>query len=398
MHILKLDVPLDIFGPDDIIKAGTYYCEDVLAAQLLFYAHGGQMEPKWEKRVPIFSGDALTVSRFNQPEAHEDEIDSEHGLPCHSILFGRTGGLGDLTLLTPVLREIKRRWPTVKIAVACIKELSQSIHNLPFIDEILSYPVSKEAADAYDGWIWLEGVMEKGQDAKTLHSVDCVAKFIGLTLPADCDKRQAYVVTEKERAWAQWAWPKIGGIRRLCIQPYASAKCRSYPQEKTGEVTAKMLAKGWEVFLLGAPGQIKLDDKPRPGLRIIADGVTFRQRCALIETADCVLAPDSAMTHIAGALEVPCVALYGPFSWQQRTKYCPTTVALTGAGHSCNPCNHHAHLDRKFPEKCPTKSTGWCGVLSAIPVEKIVATIEKIARGDGKVVSFTPEPKAEDKK
>lgn len=384
MHILKLPVALDLFGPDDIIKAGTYYCEDVLAAQLLFYAHGGQMEPLIEQRKPLFGpeGDkGLMVIRENGGVGG-----------CRSILFGRTGGLGDLTLLTPILREIKRRWPEVKLSVACIKELSQSIQNLPFIDEILSYPVSKETADTYDGWIWLEGVMEKGQDAKTMHSVDLVAKFIGLTLPADMDKRQAYVVTEKERAWAQWAWPKINGIRRLCIQPYASAKCRSYPQEKTGEVTAKMLEKGWEVFLLGAPGQIKLDEKLRPGLRIIADGATFRQRCALIETADCVLAPDSSMAHIAGALEVPCVALYGAFSWQQRTKYCPTTRPLTGSGFSCNPCNHHAHLDKKFPVNCPTKQTGWCGVLAAITPDHIVKTIEKIARGaDSNVVSFTPE-------
>lgn len=385
MH--KIQIPSSItLSADDVIEPGTYLGEDVFSGQLLVMAGGGTMTPLEETRKPQFeleTGDGFLMTRHTLGSV-------SHSKQCRSILFGRTGGLGDLTLLTPVLREIKRRWPSVRIAVASIRELQQSIQNLPFIDELLAYPVLESKAQEYDGWVWLEGVMEKNPDAKELHSVDCVAKFIGLPLADDTDKVQAYVVTQKERAWAQWAYPRIEGIRRICVQVGASATCRTYPAKQLQQVLGELLAKQWEVFLMGREGEIKADTR-RPGLRIITDGYTFRQRAALIETADCVLAPDSSLTHIAGALAVPCVALYGPFHWKVRTAYNPLTKALTGHGFSCNPCNHHQHFNKVFPENCPTRDKGHCGVLAAITPEKIVATIEEIAKPlseDGKVVGF----------
>jgi len=395
MHIVEIENPIEL-SSEDVIKPGVYLGEDVFAAQMVVMAKGGTMRPLEEVREVRFSSDLdlgqLTVEWATKTRIAQNPYDTDVR-ECHSILIGRTGGLGDLTLLTPVIREIKRRWPSVKIAVASIRELQQSIQNLPFIDELLAYPVTKEKAETYDGWIWLENAIEKNEDAATLHSVDCVAKFIGLPLPDDCDKVQAYVVTDKERQWAQWAYPKIAGVRRLCVQVGASARCRTYPQKKLGEVVAKMLEKGWEVFLLGAPGEIKADTAQRPGLRIVSDGATFRQRAALVETADCFLGPDSSLVHVAGALSVPAVALYGPFPWQVRTAYNKNTKALTRKeGYSCAPCFYHAHLRDQFPRHCPTAGKGYCGVLDAIPPQQIIDAIEEIARKpDDGLVPFEKE-------
>ncbi len=388
MHILKLSKPID-FGPDLNLPAGEFVCEDISGAQIMVMAGGGSMRPLAETRKPCLSQETELDDLTCWSSANGIEGDIKQ---CRSLLIIRTGGLGDNTLLTPVLREIKRRWPAVKIAHAGIKELQQSLHNLPFIDELIDYPLSLAKAQEYDGWIFLENAIENSEDAKTLHSVDAVAKFIGLPLPEDMDKKQAYVVTEKERSWALWAYPRIPGIKRLCVQMGATAKCRTYPMAKTNAVVVEMLKKGWEVFLLGAQGEIKPQKDPTPGLRIVTDGVTFRQRCAIIETADCFLGPDSSLVHIAGALDVPAVALYGPFSWQVRTKYNPTTHALAryeGFDKTC-PCFHHAHGRNQFPANCPTKDKGICGVLDAIKPESIIAKIEEITAGvsDEKVVAF----------
>ncbi len=392
MHILTLSTALDA-GPDLNLTAGSYLVEDLSGAQILTMAGGGKMRPLEEKRTPLFQapGSTLVVHRDGHWRGDPDAGGecTPGVVDCASLLIIRTGGLGDNTLLTPVLREIKRRWPTVKIAHAGIKELQQSIQNLPFIDELLPYPLPLEKAQEYDGWIFLEGAIEKNEDAKTLHSVDAVAKFIGLTLPENMDKVQSYEPTQAERSWALWAYPRIPGIKRLCVQVGASALCRTYPMKKTGEVIAAMLAKGWEVFLLGAAGEIAPQKEPRPGLRIVSDGVTFRQRAALIETCDCFLGPDSSLIHVAGALRVPAVGLYGPFPWQVRTAYNPNTHTLARReGFSCSPCYHHSHGRNQFPANCPTKSKGVCGVLAAIKPESIVAKIEEIAGGGENVVAF----------
>lgn len=386
MHIVELKERIDL-GPLDIVQPGTYLCEDLLGAQLMVLAGGGKMRPLEEKRVPQFGADDVEITGLCVKRNTDGHPYSDVTNTCHSILFGRTGGLGDLTLLTPVLREIKRRWPTVKIGVASIRDLQQSIQNLPFIDELLPYPVPVETANNYDGWVWLENAIENNPDAKELHSVDCVAKFIGLELPEDCDKKQAYVVSPMERADIQEAYPRLPNVRRVCIQPKASAVCRTYT--KTGHVIAKFLEKGWEVFLLGREGEFKTE--PKPGLRVITDGWTFRHRAAIVETCDCLVAPDSSLLHVAGALGVPAVGLYGAFPWQVRTRYCPTTVALTRKeGFSCAPCHHHERPSKRFPDNCPTKERGFCGVLDAITPDAIVKAVEEIARKapEAKVVEF----------
>lgn len=410
MHILRLDSKVSL-GDDNVVEPGVYITEDVSGAQLLVMGGGGAMEPLTETRKPLFSGSwplpdgGIAVSKGGlhvEVATLEPEVscagggmiaECKHVKECRSLLIGRTGGLGDLTLLTPVLREIKRRWPSVKIAVCAIRELQQSIQNLPFIDELLQYPVPVDVANTYDGWIWLENAIEKNEDAKTLHSVDCIAKFIGLELPPDMDKLQSYVVTEQERQWVQWAYPKINGIRRICIQTNASARCRTYPMNKTKEIVRDLLGKQWEVFLLGAPGEVKEPEKPIAGLRVVADGATFRQRAALVESSDCFLGPDSSLLHVAGALKVPAVGLYGPFPWQVRTAYCPTTKTLARREGftACSPCFHHSTPMQSFPANCPTAEKGYCGVLEAIPPKQIVEAIEEMAPAvaNGNVVLFS---------
>ncbi len=354
MHILQLLSPF-VLRDDDVILPGEYVVDDIAGAQLMGYAGDG------------------TMDQFKQTRPFNENKDWNG----KNILVLRAGGLGDLTLLTPILREIVRRWPLVKLTVCCMKEYAQALLNLPYVHELVPTPMPLEKmVKDYDCWIMLENVIEKNPDARKLHSVDVVAKFIGLS--GDFNKVQDYRVTDNERIWASEAYPRISSQRRLVIQLTASAACRTWSREKTGQVVAAFMNKGWEVFLMGNPND-KFKIEERPGLKLVIHGFSFRQRCAVVETADCVLAPDSSLTHIAGALGIPCVALYGPFPWQVRTKYNPKTTALTGAG-ACAPCFHHAtHRANQFPPNCPSAHLGFCAVLEDISVERVVAKIEAVA-------------------
>lgn len=355
MHLLKIDVRLQI-NADEFIEPGELVVEAISGAQLLYMAGGGTMRPLEETR-PF------------------DETKDWNG---KRLLFVRVGGIGDIVLLTPVLREIKRRWPRAVIHLCAHKEFGTVVQNLPFVGGIVDYPMTLAQTEAYDSWTFYENAIERNEEAKKLHSVDVYAKLIGLTGMADEDKNQEYRVTERERIWAEEAYPRINGTRRLCVQTTASARCRTYPGPLLEKVMTVMLAKGWEVFLMGKPGEIRAQEVP--GMRILTNGLTLRQRCAVIAGADCVLAPDSALAHIAGALAVPCVALYAVFPWQVRTKYSPTTFALSGTG-ACAPCFHHQHADNYFPPNCPSASRGVCEVMESIDPKKIVQKIEVMAKG-----------------
>jgi ADP-heptose:LPS heptosyltransferase len=356
MHILTLQDSVDL--GDETIEAGQYMVDDLNAAHLLVLASRGKMNELGEIR----------------------QLDERKDWNGKKVLFMRAGGFGDLVLLTPVLREIKRRWPSCHISISTMKHYAPVISNLEFIDDVVEYPVPVDIANSYDAWVFLENAIERNPRAREIHMTELYGEIAGV--PQIENLLPAYRVKATEAIWANEAYPRVNGTRRCCIQVGTSALCRTYPRNKLGEVCAELLKRGWEVFLLGDKNEIKFDKAPPPNLRNIAEaGLTLRQSVAVMSQGDVFLGSDSALLHIAGALAVPAVGLYGPFPWALRTKHCPTTVAISGNG-ACAPCFHHVNAARRnhFPIDCPSRSKGICEVLADISPARIISKLETIAR------------------
>lgn len=359
MHILNLKTAVTL-GGGFRIEAGEYVVDDHSGAQLAALAGGGKL------------------NSINQPDVVESAVAAPAD-SAESVLFFRTGGYGDLILLTPVLREHKRRWPNARIGVVCMADYGAVLQGLPFVDEVLPYPITTAEFYEWDRWFFFEGSVEHNEAAKTKHMTDIFAEIAGVHDLTD--KRAEYRVSAAEAVWANVQYPRTEKPR-CCVQVGASARARMYAPQQLGQVIKQLLERGWEVFMMGGPGDVDLPESNKPELKnLTRPGLTFRQSCAVINTADVVLGPDSALVHVAGALGVPCVALYGPFPWELRTKYAPTTTAISGHG-DCAPCFHHfnAAARNHFPEKCPSAGTGWCGVLASIKPDRIAAKVQTVAR------------------
>lgn len=353
MHTLSVPCRFD-FSPKDFVDVGDYFVEDVNGSQILQLCNGGKMNELRETK-PF------------------DETKDWNG---KRILFMRVGGYGDLIMLTPVLREVRRRWPTATIHVSTMDCYSQVLKNLPFVDETIGYPVRTEVADSYDAWVFFENAIENNPRAQKVQMSELFAEITGLT--GITDFKPEYQPTKEEITWALVGFPRNPGVRRVCVQCTASAKARVYPHAQLSQVLTTLVKNGWEVFLMGAEGEIGAQEVP--GLRNLSGmKLTFRQSCAVINSADCVLAPDSALLHVGGALGIPAVGLYAPFPWELRTKHCPTTFALQGRG-DCAPCFHHARKNFEFPPHCPSAKRGVCEVLERIDPRTVVAKIEKMAK------------------
>ncbi len=305
----------------------------------------------------------------------------------------RVGGFGDIILMTPLLRELKRRWPKCVLHFSCMNHYGVVLAGLDYIDACIGYPIPQALLATYDAWIFFENAIERNPRAEKMHMTDLFGEIAGfkgtvrdLSLlgkgqPAIVDKKPDYKVSENEMIWVMEQYPRINSKRRVCVQISASGKCRVYPVQKMGEALAMLIKKGWEVMLLGAKGDV-VGIKDTPDLRnLAAAGLTFRQSCAVINNSDAFIGSDSALLHIAGALGIPAVGLYGPFPADLRTRYCPTTVALSGKG-SCAPCFHHHNptLGNDFPDNCPSRSRGLCQVLEKIAPDDIVRNVERIAK------------------
>lgn len=356
MHFLTLSSAVEL-GPKDKISAGKYVVDDVSAAHLLVLAGGGRMEPA-----------ALDVNLATREEWNGARI-----------LFMRAGGFGDLVLLTPVLRAVKARYPDAKIHVSTMAHYACVFKGLPFVDACVPYPMPAADLLGYDACIFYENTVERNPRAQTLHMTELFAEVAGVRCIDNL--RPAYHVSTDETRWAAEKYPRVNGTRRICVQIGTSAFCRAYPRNQMGEVMGALLRRGWEVFVLGAPREVQLPGRLPPTLKnLCMDDLTFRQSSAVLAGADVFLGSDSALLHVAGALGVPAVGLYGPFPWKLRTAHCPNTVALSGVG-PCAPCFHHVNSARKnnFPEACPSRGAGVCQVLADIKPERIVARVEAVA-------------------
>ena len=96
--------------------------------------------------------------------------------------------------------------------------------------------------------------------------------------------------------------------------------------------------------------------------------------------AGCVVTPESALLHIATALNRPAVALLGPFGPEHTLKYYPNVRALWPS-HVCPhaPCTAYEQPIAKCKDatNAPTGDQKWCNVMRAIkPAEVLAAAME----------------------
>lgn len=355
MHVLTSTAPISI-GTAGTLAPGCYLVEDLNAAELLVMAERGKAS---------VTSDLPVIPRFSECEDWNGR----------RVLFARSGGFGDLLFLGPILREVRRRWPAVRIGVACRPARRVVLDGLGLVDFWEDAPVSVDIAQSYDAAVSFEHVIET---ETRRHYVDALAASMGLTLPASLESHRCeYRVTDAERRWARDKYPRTI-YRRVGVQWSASAAARSYPPRMLAEACTLLERRGWEVHLYGEPGAIPA--KSGIGVKAVAndDRLTFRQTCAAMTLCDVVLAPDSALLHVAGALGLPAVGLFGPIDGRMRCAYSPSVTVLQGKGIPCAPCHFHQRHALQFPAGGPCVRSGVCDALAGITPGRVVAAVEML--------------------
>ena len=277
-------------------------------------------------------------------------------LDGRSLLLVRNGGFGDLLFLTPLLRYLDGRYRHAGFAVACGNQYHGVFLRNRFVRRIFTYPVRLKDFVSYDYQLFYEGTLEKSTDPH-LHAVDLMARHAGV---ADVGDRR--LVYDVEPALAK----KAKNILRneLNVKPgdvtvgvhlRASSPIRTYPLDSSVLVAVALSAARARVFFLGRKGDWDrtVGRKPSPSVKF--DNVdnlcgrfcTMDYTAAFMSRLDLLIGPDSSLVHFASALELPTVALYGPFPGAVRTAYYPRCVTLEGRYavgpglEECAPCFKH---------------------------------------------------------
>lgn len=336
----------DLPGPS--MSAGrTYLLDTQWADELSASGHCQRMEPFAHQRPGI--------------NARPDNT-------TRSLLILRAGGFGDLLFLTPSLAELRRRFPSLQITVATHDHTRDALRHPALRDiEVIHYPVDINA-HPLDRW---EIITSAEQIASSRMTYDAAAYFAhhlglisdaclhstGLTphqpvTPPPFDLAPLYAPDPDDVAQAWLAFPRLDNRPRIGIQTESSVKNRTYPVDLTADLIKRLIDDGADVYTFGYPSPKTVSLPHFYPLQCLPEPPSFTQSCAILATMDAVIAPDSALCHVAGALGLPTIALYGPFHWSQRTRHMPSVRALQGSA-SCSPCQWHLHLGQHYPPDQP---------------------------------------------
>jgi ADP-heptose:LPS heptosyltransferase len=281
------------------------------------------------------------------------------------LMTWRTGGQGDLHFLLPVLRHIKKKYPTcyLKVATGC----REPLENVPEIDELHDMPFNAKLLDDCDWHLQYQGIIEAGSEAsRNVHAVDLFFSYFGIDstqFPVE-EKRPKLFFKEEEMAWRNKTLPSMNVTPEdyvIGIQMETSSPLRNFPKDKMKTII-DILAReeNVKIILIGAEQQTVLGQffKGNNHNIFVATKFSVRQSIILATRYDLIISPDTFMVQTAGALEKPLIGLYGPFPSSVRMKYFKNAIGIEPSV-VCSPCYKHDFRAciKGFPSPCFSQVT-----------------------------------------
>lgn len=272
-------------------------------------------------------------------------------------------------MMTPTIRELNKKYPNKRIHVACADHM-QYLFQGPGLEYVYleRIPLLEDNSRGRRAIVSYEEAVEGDPLATKIHIAEVFARKCGVELT---NYRPIYTISKEESACANIRFPKNTDRKRVGIQFLASGLYRTYPS--IANVMTE-LAKDYDVFLFGQPGQIKLKNPIENVTNLMDWELSFRESAAVLATCDICLAPDSALAHLSSALDIPCVAIYGPFPSALRISS-DKVLVLEGKA-PCAPCFYHAEGGSEFPVGMPCYTAGKCVALDSIPVDTVVQAVK----------------------
>lgn len=132
----------------------------------------------------------------------------------------------------------------------------------------------------------------------------------------------------------------------LALCPGAEfGEAKRWPAEHYAQVAEHYIRQGWQVWIFGSKKDHPVGEEIRtlliPGLREevanLAGETSLAQAIDLMSCAGAVVSNDSGLMHVAAALNLPLVAVYGSTS-PDFTPPLAEQVAIVRTGIECSPC------------------------------------------------------------
>ena len=303
------------------------------------------------------------------------------------ILVLRLSSIGDIVLTMPLLKHLSRHFPSATIDFVVKKEYAELLRSNPYIHSLM-------IVDKKEGWPGLRRLKKeiKAQNYQLILDVHNNPRTRYLTLFAKGLVRRYkkyrllrfFLIKFKYNLYeriipvhrrylntlAEWvqdvdsdlefhldpdAEKDINGFmtsknfpvqqKHLALVPGAGFTNKRWPVHYFAELARKKSSQGWQIWLLGSPKERFLGKEIEKlgnsnAINLIGE-LSLMQSASVLARMSAVVSNDSGLMHIADALNVPVVAIFGPTT--RELGFYPVNPNSRVVEHEhmpCRPCTH----------------------------------------------------------
>jgi len=244
-----------------------------------------------------------------------------------TFLIETLDGLGDILLSLPTAETLHSQGWKVQYLVEHGNE--SILDNIPFISKVYN-PNDKVPMHLMARYVSLSGRLSKyNLQINQQHRVYSTAEHCGIKKDELVTDKPKVILTADEKKYAK---EKLRGLNNTVgICRYAINSSRAYPKEHTQKLCSTLTQLGFVPVLISSQKEEFYD------CINLSRQTNIRQLMAIVNELDYVITVDTGVLHIAGALDKPTLALFGPIDAAYRCSTYKNCYPIQ-ANIACSPC------------------------------------------------------------
>ena len=296
-----------------------------------------------------------------------------------TILLWGTGGFGDLLMLQPCLMYLKNKYPSCKILFISNSYYHSIIKDWDFVDEVLhENPIPAELLEMSDYQAFFESALGiKSTREKNQYHI--FSEWLGLNLPDEILRPKLYpdqiCLSKSKTILANWG---IDEKSFIIIQICSLSIIRTPDPLIWKKLIDKLTLKDHKIIITDQPSKAKFIDDFIDTLENKENVFNFAHysfnisdTIALASLAKLALSTDSALIHIAAALDIKSFGIYGPFPGKLRLSTYKNCEWID-CNETCSPCFKHGY------EPCSNSVNGYSSCFESLDIDLALNKIEKL--------------------
>jgi ADP-heptose:LPS heptosyltransferase len=273
------------------------------------------------------------------------------------IVLERASGLGDVICCIPTYRALKQKYPEHLILFATSKPLAGLLRNCREIDAVYAIPrgmsIPKEKATwLVDRHYEPHTTDERGRDGQKLHLAHVFLKDCDLPVE-NWQPRISISVGERQAVAEKFGFKP--GETLIAIHTGRTWPVRELPEDRWQEIVDG-LQKKLSCRILHFCSPARNGDEMLPahklwGVQVMNRDLPLMTTAAILSLCRLLVGIDSGLLHLAGAMGVPSVGIFGSVNPLFRL---PLGTPAQGVSHilPCSFCHHESPI-KHWQTGCP---------------------------------------------